>query len=88
MLQSVQKLAEKHQAASVSSSTQLMESEARAAKLEQKVFTLQADLHGLKAAAEEWKEREDDLLLQVSQSASLLSCFVVLLFPAGGHGSA
>ena len=31
---------------------------------------LQAELHGLQAAAEEWKEREDDLMLQLLNAAN------------------
>ena len=70
VLQQVQRLGAEKEKRLLAADSQLTETTARNSTLERRCLTLQAELHGLQAAAEEWREREDELMLQLLNAAN------------------
>ena len=65
ILQSVQRQAMEKEKALLAADAQLAQVTTKAEKLERRCMALEAELHGLQTASTDWREREDELLLQV-----------------------
>ena len=65
ILQSVQRQAMEKEKALLAADAQLAQVTTKAEKLERRCMALEAELHGLQTASTDWREREDELMLQV-----------------------
>ena len=69
ILQSVQRQAMEKEKALLAADAQLAQVATKSEKLERRCMALEAELHGLQTASTDWREREDELMLQVRWSS-------------------